>query len=383
MTTAIRLNITGFFLMFSLTAIAQPTNQGFNPADASFLNNPASYQGITYSQIAPVATPGLKSISINYPGYFAILNPDGSDVALLYNLQEDNVSITGPADFRFKSEGDAFKLNSMEGDAGIGLFTTSIATITGYLNNVAVSGATGTIDFASANASSGGITYVNNGLGGNGGMLTFNSLWQNLDEVRITGTALAFAIDDLNFSPAVTNPLPVTFYSFTGELEPSNKVRLHWETASEINNRHFIIEHSRDEGRTYQVLGFVNSNRNPAGLASYSFLHETPDAGVNLYRIAQEDLDGEKSFTKSIRIYMQPDEKLILYPNPANNITELRLSDSAPALVQLISTLGQVVHQQRTSQQVIRIPIQHLTSGFYQVVVFQNGRTIKQHLLKY
>jgi hypothetical protein len=93
-----------FFLPFAIIILSsaivfsQPPNQSFDPVDGAYYNSPFTYKGIVYTQVAP--TPLDQGISINYPGFFLVVNPNGSDAALCYDFESDGSSRPGPADFR-------------------------------------------------------------------------------------------------------------------------------------------------------------------------------------------------------------------------------------------------------------------------------------------
>ena len=55
--------------------------------------------------------------------------------------------------------------------------------------------------------------------------------------------------------------LPVTLTYFEAEKVSENRVALNWQTASEIDNEHFIVEHSID-GRAFEDIGKVDGNGN-------------------------------------------------------------------------------------------------------------------------
>lgn len=181
--------------------LAAPADQNFNGESPNYLNNAgATIAGVTYSLVAPTVGDGAVMSITEVPGNVSI-TPGGGDLAVMFNF--DGVVVApGPVDARIASaDGAEFRLVSMEIDTGTGLGTSPNLTIKGYLNGVEV--ASDTIN-TGVSDSTGSVTYTKNGIGaGFGGTLTFNSAWQYIDEIRITGNDTIIVVDDLNFEAAV------------------------------------------------------------------------------------------------------------------------------------------------------------------------------------
>ncbi|MEJ0106805.1 MAG: T9SS type A sorting domain-containing protein [Bacteroidota bacterium] len=373
----LRIIILSFIVSFSPAVDAQPADQSFSPGDASYLISPFSYGGIVYTQAAPAPTPDFLGLSINYPPIFTIVNGDGSDAAMCYNFQSDGSAVAGPVDFRFKSEGQPFKLNSMEADASIGTGTTTLVTITGYVSGNPVAGAVAIIDFSLSTASGGGVSYTNNDLGGNGGNLTFNSNWQFLDEVRFTGTDLIFAIDDLDFSPAVI--LPVSLSRFTAQLN-NGTVQLSWHTEMEAGSSHFTIERSSD-GSHFLSIVRIQAKGNSDVPADYVFTDIDPGYGNNYYRLVQYDLDGNVEIEGVRLIIINQIQATKIFPNPVNagqNFILTAGSVIAPGeTYQVIDLQGKIIKRgflQR--QQTQSISTYGISRGIY-MLKLSNEKTLR------
>ena len=104
----------------------------------------------------------------------------------------------------------------------------------------------------------------------------------------------------------VANPvsLPVRFSSFTAGVGDGG-VDLKWATAQEENNKGFLIERSGGDGKFVQV-GYVAS-KNAGGNSDLTTVYGYVDrqvAGVEraAYRIRQEDLDGNFSYSEVISV---------------------------------------------------------------------------------
>ena len=109
------------------------------------------------------------------------------------------------------------------------------------------------------------------------------------------------------------NPLPVELISFSAKTL-SGKIQIQWETASEKNNDHFIVEkkgQGNDWGEISTVGGAVNSNT----LIQYSITDLNPISGTQYYRLKQVDTDGKFEYSHVLRVEYGSNRQLV-FPNP-------------------------------------------------------------------
>jgi acid phosphatase type 7 len=100
----------------------------------------------------------------------------------------------------------------------------------------------------------------------------------------------AFGCITDNFQVTVSSTLPITMKNYTVNLR-SEKVYVQWGTATELNNRRFIIQRSID-GRQFDDIGSVNGAGTTVTERNYEFIDQSPLTGVSFYRLAQEDEAG-------------------------------------------------------------------------------------------
>ena len=79
------------------------------------------------------------------------------------------------------------------------------------------------------------------------------------------------------------------------KVADARQVDVVWNTKNEGNYTNFTIERSTDNGESYQVLGGLTA----ADQGTYSFLDKNPANGTNLYRLRQEDLNNNISYSKN------------------------------------------------------------------------------------
>ena len=103
--------------------------------------------------------------------------------------------------------------------------------------------------------------------------------------------------------------LPIELAYFKGTQE-KGKITLYWETYSEFNNSHFIVETSTDL-ITWNKLSDIHSLGNSSTPQNYSYKHDNPIDGINYYRLMQVDYTfGTRVIGEVIGIlYVKPTNK--------------------------------------------------------------------------
>jgi len=133
----------------------------------------------------------------------------------------------------------------------------------------------------------------------------------------------------------LTNPLPVELASFTAKII-GNKIKLLWQTSTEINNFGFDVE--KLENNSWTKIGFVNGNGTSNSPKDYAFTDEKPEiAGIVQYRLKQIDNDGQSQYSEVISISVTPDnfELFQNYPNPFNPLTIISWNNAVSARIKI------------------------------------------------
>src|ERR1700680_396458 len=90
----------------------------------------------------------------------------------------------------------------------------------------------------------------------------------------------------------LSNPLPITLVSFTGQNIDNQYVLLEWSVATQKNNSHFELERSTN-GSDFRSIAIINGSGNSNTLQQYSHKDMEPASGLNAYRLKQVDIDGK------------------------------------------------------------------------------------------
>jgi hypothetical protein len=107
----------------------------------------------------------------------------------------------------------------------------------------------------------------------------------------VAGIALSIA-----FTITDSNPLPVELTAFSAVEQSPGTVALRWTTASETNNRGFVMERSPD-GQQFAALGTVPGQGSSTTAHSYYYADALAPAGQLYYRLRQVDMDGHSHFS--------------------------------------------------------------------------------------
>lgn len=157
---------------------------------------------------------------------------------------------------------------------------------------------------------------------------------------------------DTEFNQWCPEDIPVEIFVFEGNARKSG-IELYWETASEENNREFVVERRMD-GDTdadWQELASVPGVGNSTTIQRYNYVDEQVVAGNTYeYKLTQIDFDGTTSCATSEIVEVRFDYKgeIVLdnnYPNPVNNTTNFSftLPESQNITLEIIDIYGNVI----------------------------------------
>lgn len=147
---------------------------------------------------------------------------------------------------------------------------------------------------------------------------------------------------------STSTPLAVTLSHFSATCE-NYLNRISWKTENEQNTSHFIVERS-ENGYDWNEVEIIQSN----GAKNGSNHYETIDATnqETYYRLKLIDYNGNTNTleTKHIKCKSFEENKLIIYPNPANVAftVEIHSDESKNGTIQLYDLTGKLIFSQLT-----------------------------------
>ncbi|MEZ4957110.1 MAG: T9SS type A sorting domain-containing protein [Saprospiraceae bacterium] len=175
--------------------------------------------------------------------------------------------------------------------------------------------------------------------------------------------------------------LPVELIDFNAR-KYFNSIQLSWQTATEIDNDFFTVQHSLD-GRTFHDLETIDGAGNSFESKSYSFVHKNPHNGMNYYRLKQTDFDGEESFSPVESIQFGENEYWSIYPNPAIDQLTISLPKTSDQNIAIsIYDLQGKLHKQfyfTSELNQLELPLADLEQGQYFLKTIANNQ-VSTHL---
>ena len=158
-----------------------------------------------------------------------------------------------------------------------------------------------------------------------------------IDDIRIYNRALdSTEVRALYHEGGFALPVSIVNINAT---DKGNLVTVNWQTATELNTSHFIIQHSTD-GSSFTDIGTVIEIG--SGANNYSFTDNNPARGTNYYRLKSVDKDGSSSFSKVVSLQLSINNyQMSVVPNPTRDITTIKGSHIAS--IEVIDNIGKLV----------------------------------------
>ena len=150
---------------------------------------------------------------------------------------------------------------------------------------------------------------------------------------------------------AQSQQLPVELAGFEAVQTGEKAAELSWQTASEISNAGFRIQHKASGEEAWTKIGYVESKADGGTTTeaqSYRFSAEDLSVGTHQFRLEQVDLDGTATVHDPVTVELQMEEPLRLTvpaPNPVAGQATLSFAvkETQKATLRLYNALGQQV----------------------------------------
>lgn len=210
------------------------------------------------------------------------------------------------------------------------------------------------------------------------------SITQTTPSPAVVSSSVVFT--GTTVTPTVTNKtcaaLPLRYTIFSGRNDGDVNV-LEWETATEKNNNHFIIERAapstlpREEDLTWEAIGKVKGAGNSNTANNYQFTDSYTShltSQTLYYRLRQVDYDGNFTYSKTISVASGQSENLTfkISPNPAKESLQLTIrnwqSTNNETGFTIYDILGREVYKSvnlQINKSVVSLDINNLSQGMY------------------
>ncbi|HEY4650570.1 MAG TPA: T9SS C-terminal target domain-containing protein, partial [Pontibacter sp.] len=194
--------------------------------------------------------------------------------------------------------------------------------------------------------------------------------WKDMDEFE---NDHGLAIDDFSMTWSTSTTvgpiiMPVELVSFTGR-QVGQEIQLNWATASEHENKHFIVERSQD-AKAFETIAAIAGKGSSSIRSAYSYTDQAPLQGIAYYRLKQVDLDGTQAYSKIIAVNMQFAGNAILYPTIATDFINLEVTTPG-AVATAYDVTGRQVLQQQLSPDTRKyvLDVSKLQAGSYSLML--------------
>lgn len=176
------------------------------------------------------------------------------------------------------------------------------------------------------------------------------------------------------------NSLPITLTNFVADCA-GDQIYVTWTTASEINNKEFIIEASEDAitwKKIYTLPGAGNSNTN----RNYEATVKSSFEKGGYVRLRQIDYNGQFEAFDPVFVSCQPpaSNEISLSPNPATEYVDVEFKSEMKAEVTLtiFSSSGQILLNSSVKidegTSVVRLDVAALPAGVYHLNLSNNKK---------
>jgi len=177
--------------------------------------------------------------------------------------------------------------------------------------------------------------------------------------------------------------LGVSLGSFDVKKE-NNGAGLYWTTQSETNNAAFNIQRSMD-GERYQTIGTVASRAehgNSRSVLSYSYSDPSPVNGMNFYRLAEKDRDGNIVYSGVRTLNYDGKPGFNCYPNPVRSqlVVEHESETDEMLIISIADATGKTVRIQAKQVQKgfnkTNVDMDGLCKGIYNMTIISNSGAV-------
>jgi hypothetical protein len=176
-------------------------------------------------------------------------------------------------------------------------------------------------------------------LRGDGGLTTWSTTTEH------TGDAFILGVSSL----VATMVLPVTAYGFTAVAQTNHTTQLQWAMGAGANMTgasagFFDVEYSQDQS-AWQSIGIIQTTGNANNEQSYNFIHTSPAAGSNYYRLKQVDKEGNFTYSSTRTVFFANAIQLSFYPNPTIDRVVITGSQASLGSVSVMTVDGRQLQE--------------------------------------
>jgi hypothetical protein len=192
------------------------------------------------------------------------------------------------------------------------------------------------------------------------------------------GSASQFYIEIPNGCKTCNTLLPIQLTNFDYSCN-TEKIKLTWLTASEINNDYFTVLGSTDAIEWIDVAK-IRGSGNSTKTNFYEFDVPKQFNHLKYFKLAQNDFDGAFKYSNILFIDCELYNQISFFPNPFNDELNFNINSNIPVYYQITNILGQQVVSGFVSKDNSRVILNNLVADIYFLKI-NNSKTYK--IIKY
>jgi len=179
--------------------------------------------------------------------------------------------------------------------------------------------------------------------------------------------------------------LPIKLLSFFGNCA-QDKITLHWQTASEINNSHFSIERS-SSGNDWNEIGKIKGAGNSSAIRNYEFtdnelqtLNFKPE--TLYYRLKQTDYDGKCEYFGPVSGNLDEcnENKITVLPTVSSN-GYFTITGKGKADVSVYTSFEQKIFSSKAETLPFTFSLKENSEGVYIIHINSENKTVAKKII--
>ncbi len=211
------------------------------------------------------------------------------------------------------------------------------------------------------------------------GAIAKTSIKKNFNKVVFNDQSFDFGFKGIAFF------LPLKNLSFTANLY-NKKVQLQWSFTPTGDEDKYILERSID-GIHFGAIenGLINLTNNQISKTTSD--NNLPTTNYIYYRLKIIDKTGNAQLSNIIKVKLNNDNSISIYPNPTSGSIFISLSPlflNKKLNIKITNSLGQVVKliSIPKASSVMQVDLKELSSGTYQCIITENGNILNTNAIQ-
>lgn len=167
--------------------------------------------------------------------------------------------------------------------------------------------------------------------------------------------------------------LPITLLGFTA-VKQNNSALIKWSVSKGSQN-YFSVERSNDAIH-FRTIATINGKVADAQLQQYSYIDNSPQTGINYYRLKLDDADGKISYSSIAKVDFTNSIQIKITPNPVHSVLSIDGLGNSDAKLSIVDMSGKIVGFATASSDNYNWNLQNLGRGVYYLIVYRQGEKI-------